>query len=420
MSEGWVCGTGFGNFPKPGDPDNNSILTATPAFGGIDVEWTYPAINPHAVAHVIVYRSTSPKEDSAVRHVIAAGNFFYDKTTTATPVRYYYWIQIVSVNGTVGPMIGPASAAARPSVSQMLELLTDQIDSGVLAQSLKTEIGRIETNKLAIDKELKALAAFDETLGVAYNEVLAYTQHSRALLQEEVLARATAEEALVTAINTVQAHSNNVSAAVQEETQARIERDSALAMQITTAQSQLDDEIASVRQTFETRIESVNGKVQEIGALYTAQVDVNGLIGGFGVYNDGTRVEAGFDVDRFWVGRTKNKVKPFIIENEEVFIDQAVVKSLVFTKLRDESGAVMVKDGKLRADYLELDFAKVSGAIQSNNYLPGYSGWRLDKNGVFENNGITPGRGRKVDTNNVTKVYDASGRLRVQIGDLWA
>ena len=415
MSEGWVCGTGTGNFPKPGDPDNNLILKATPAFGGIDVEWTYPAINPHAVAHVILYRSTSEREDTAVHHVIVAGNFFYDKTTTATLLKYYYWIQIVSVNGTVGPMIGPASATARPAIAQMLEILTDQIDSGVLAQSLRTEIGTIQLNKLAIDKELKALAAYDDELGVAYNEVVAFNEQSRALLQQEVLARTTAENALVTAINTVQASTNEVSAAVQDERSARAEADAALASQITTAQSQLGKDIASVQQTFQTRIETVNGTLKEIGALYTAQVDVNGLIGGFGVYNDGKMVEAGFDVDRFWVGRTTNKVKPFIIQGGEVFINEAVINRLTFSKLRADDGSTIVENGKLKASFVE-----VNNTIQSDNFVSGQTGWRLHRSGEFQNNGDTPGEGRKVDTNRATKVYDGNGRLRVQIGDLSA
>ncbi len=362
MSEGWVCGTGFGNFPKPGDPDSNVTLKATPAFGGIDVEWTYPAINPHAVAHVLLYRGTSDNADNAVRHAVVSGNFFYDKTTTATLIEYFYWIQIVSVNGTVSEMIGPASATARPAIDQMLELLTAEIDEGVLAPALKTEIGKIEINRLEIDKELMALAQVDEALGVAYNEVVAFSQQSRALLQEEVVARVSAEGALVTAINTVQAHSNDVSAAVQEETVARIHADESLSRQITTAQSQLGDQIASVQQTFETSIETVNGTVKEIGALYTARVDVNGLIGGFGVYNDGNIVEAGFDVDRFWIGRTTNKVKPFIVEGGEVFMNEAVINELTFSKLRDESGSVVVENGRLKAEYVAVNSASIEDA----------------------------------------------------------
>lgn len=365
MSE-WVCGTGGGNFPKPGDPDSNVILKATPAFGGIDVEWTYPNLNPHAVAHTILYRSTSGDVSSAVRHAVVSGNFFYDKSTSPTLVEYFYWIQIVSVNGTYSEMIGPASATAKPTIEQMIELLTGQIDAGVLAQSLKTEIGKIQLNKLAVDKELLALAEQDDALGAAYNEVVAFTENTRALLQQETLARADANSAFVTNINTLYANMQDVVAAVQVETDARVTADKALASQITTTQSQLGDQIASVQVGMQTKIDTVNGKVTEIGALYTAKVDVNGLIGGFGVYNNGKTVEAGFDVDRFWIGRTKNRRKPFIIEGNQVYIDEAAINRLTFSKLRDESGSFVVQNGKVKANYLTVDTASIKDASITN------------------------------------------------------
>lgn len=412
MSE-WVCGTGTGNFPKPGDPDNNAILTATPAFGGIDVEWTYPGTNPQAVAHTILYRSTSSDPATRVRHKIVSGNFFYDKTTTSTLITYYYWIEIVSVHGTVGELIGPASASARPTIEQMIELLTGQIDAGVLATSLKTEIGRIELNSLDISQEMLDRAESDDALGVAFNEVSAHSDETRALLQEEVLARTDADEAFVTSVNTLYAELGESIAAVQTQQQALATDHSALASHVTTVQSELEDDLASVQTTLQTNINTVNGKVTEIGALYTAKVDVNGLIGGFGVYNDGKTVEAGFDVDRFWVGRTTNKRKPFIIENNEVFINEAAINKLTFNKLRDESGAFLVQDGKIKANYLEI-----SGDIQSGNYLQNSRGWRMGYDGVFEFNGSVAGKGRVRLTNQLFEVFDSNNVLRVRLG-IW-
>lgn len=366
MSE-WICGTGLGNFPKPGDPDSSTVfLKATPAFGGIDVEWTYPSLNPHAVAHTILYRSTSANMDNAVRHAVVSGNFFYDKTNGTTLIEYYYWIQIVSVNGTYSEMIGPASATARPTIEQMIELLTGQIDAGVLAQSLKTEIAKIQLNKLAIDQEMLDRAANDDALGAAFNEVQAFTEETRSLVQQEILARADADSALVTSVNTVYAETQKNAAAVQVETDARVTADKALASQITTTQSVLEENMASVQQTMTTKIDTVNGKITEIGALWTAKVDVNGLIGGFGVYNNGQIVEAGFDVDRFWIGRTTNKRKPFIIENNEVFINEAVINKLTFNKLRDESGSFVVANGKVKASYIEVDAASIKDASITN------------------------------------------------------
>lgn len=421
MSEAWVCGTGDWRGPKPGDPDmTNILLWVTPAFGGIDIEWSYPHLNPEAVLHTILYRSTSPDKATAVRHKVVAGNFFYDKSTTATAVEYYYWIQLVSVNGTYGDLIGPRAARARPPIQAILEDLAQKIDAGMLSQSLKQDIDQISLNKLGITAEMQARDAADQALGVSFNQVQAHSQNTRALLQEEMLARTSADEAFAASVNTLYAEIGDSIAAIQVEQQVQANDISSLARRVTTVQSSLQDEIASVQVNLQTNIDVVNGTVREIGALYTAKVDVNGLIGGFGVFNDGTTVEAGFDVDRFWVGRTKNKVKPFVIENDEVFMNEAVINKLTFNKLRSDDGTLIVQNGKVRASYLDLDFASVTGAIQSNNYSPGYTGWKLDREGMFENNGVVSGRGRMSQTNRAIKVFDGNNRLRVQLGDLTA
>lgn len=74
--------------------------------------------------------------------------------------------------------------------------------------------------------------------------------------------------------------------------------------------------------------------------------------------------------------------------------------------------------------------AKISGAIQSTNYVGGTSGWQINKTGTAEfNSGTFRGTidvksaasGARLEIkNNVIKVFDASGVLRVQIGDLAA
>lgn len=414
-----VCGTGlWGNATKPGDPDNNSILTATPAFGGIDVEWTWPNTNPEGVAHVRLYRSTSGDPNTAVLHKIVLGNFYYDRIQYQA-ITYYYWIEIVSVNGTIGDMIGPVSAQARPLILDTLELLTDSIDSGVLAQSLKDEIARIQTNKLEIDAEVLARAASDESLGASITQIQGRMGDVEALIQEEQLARAEADSAFVSTVNTLYTTINDdIMAALQVEQQARVDADEALSSQITTAEAQLGEDLAQVQQTIET---TVNAQLEEIGALYTAQLTVNNLVGGFGVYNDGTTVEAGFDVDRFWVGRTgADKIKPFIIDDDEVFIKEAVIQSLTFSKLRDESGSFIVSNGKIKGDYIEAGNLHVAGAAtftgnaQSSNFPGG--GWRLMSNGTFNLRSSSSGARLDIAGDQIN-VYDGS-RLRVRLGRL--
>lgn len=418
-----VCGTGKGNFPQPGDPDNNITITATPAFGGIDVEWTYPGLNPEAVAHVILYRGVSNKFENASRLTIVNGNFFYDKSAGDHEIQYFYWVQVVSVNGTYGDVIGPASATARPTLEEMLEMLAGQIDDGMLAQSLKADIDKITLNKLGIDQALLEQAAVDQVLAAAFNQVEASSEQTRALVQQEMVARAKADSAVITQVNTVYAEMDGRVSAVQQVQDVLVSEMKSMAEDLTTVSAELYGNSATGEIGLKTVVEQINDTVVEMGALYTVkvQVDKNGqaLIGGFGIYNDGTSVQAGFDVDTFWVGRTGvNGRKPFIIKGNEVFMDEAVIASLTFTKLRAEDGSVIIKDGKLQANFVDMDLAVVRGALQSSNYVKNSKGFRLDvATGTFENNGTGIG-GRMQQTGDFIKIWDGNGVKRVQLGNL--
>lgn len=324
-----TCGIGLGG-PLPGDPDNNSVLTATPAFGGIDVSWTYPVTNPFAVAHTLLYRGLLPDFNSAMQIQVVSGNFFYDKLETAT--RYYYWIKIVSINGTVGELIGPATAIARPSIQETIEQLTGMIDAGMLAQSLKTDLDQISILNTNLLNEITARENGETTLAEAMADVDAGVAEALTFITTEIASRTTADSAIAESINLVAAT--------------------------------LGDDIAAVSTAMTVQIDELNGTVD---AMYTAKVTVNGLIGGFGIHNDGDSVDAGFDVDTFWVGRTsENKRKPFIIVGSETFIDEAVINKLTFSKLRDESGSFVVEDGKVKAQYLKVATASIDDAAITN------------------------------------------------------
>ena len=361
-----VCGTGGWVGPLPGDPDNNSILTATAAYGGIDVTWTYPTLNAHAVNHTLLFRGVTPDFSLAVQQAVVSGNFYYDRIQKKDIQPYYYWIRIVSVNGTVGELIGPASASPKGMIEEVMQDLTGLIDSGVLAESLRSEIDRIEVLNQRI-----------------------YTEEAD---RKEAITYVTQ------ALEDVQSNGEEVAAYLQQETTLRISDTASLAQAINTAQSVMGDSIASVQTTLQTNIETVEGEVTQIGALYTAKVDVNGLVGGFGVYNNGTTVEAGFDVDRFWVGRTTNKRKPFIIENNVVYIDEGAINKLTFSKLRDESGSFVVENGKVKANYIDAANLNVRGQVNVGAFTSyawpaaGLGGAHLSSSGFAIGNATNGGK----------------------------
>ncbi|HFT6359350.1 TPA: hypothetical protein ACHF78_005116, partial [Escherichia coli] len=75
----------------------------------------------------------------------------------------------------------------------------------------------------------------------------------------------------------------------------------------------------------------------------------------------------------------------------------------------------------IRASFIQdgtISNAKIGNFIQSNNYVAGSAGWKLDKGGTFENYGSTAGEGAMKLTNQTISVKDGSNVLRVQVGRL--
>lgn len=329
-----VCGIGSGNIPKPGDPDNHINFRATPAYGGITLNWTMPINNAHAVAHFNIYRATTNQVAHAVRiHTLNSDTYFDDIPDNALNHTYYYWLETISINGTRNEFIGPVSAKAMPEVEKYLEMLTGRIEASALAQTLKTRIDKIEGLEDGITR------------------------------QEEFTRTET--EALAKVVEGIQASLEDVSAAILEEKNVRVTENEAFSQKLTIAQSQLGSDIASAQQGLETHITKTDEGITQIKAQYFVKLDVNGLVGGFGLLNDGNTIDAGFDVDRFWVGRSGLKIKPFIIENNIVYMNQALIKELTFNKLKDSTGQFLVQNGKIRAKYLNIEEIE-AGRIKAN------------------------------------------------------
>ncbi|EOC4159713.1 host specificity protein J [Enterobacter hormaechei] len=146
-------------------------------------------------------------------------------------------------------------------------------------------------------------------------------------------------------------------------------------------------------------IANVNGDLKamyniKVGVASNGQYYAAGM--GIGVENtpSGMQSQVIFLADRFAVTHQAGATVtlPFVIQNGQVFIRDA-----------------LIGDGT-------ISNAKIGNYIQSNNYVAGSVGWRLDKGGTFENYGSTTGEGAMKQTNQTISVKDANNVLRVQIG----
>ena len=148
-------------------------------------------------------------------------------------------------------------------------------------------------------------------------------------------------------------------------------------------------------------IANVNGDLKamyniKVGVASNGQYYAAGM--GIGVENtpSGMQSQVIFLADRFAVTTQAGSTVslPFVIQNGQTFI-------------RD----TFIQDGT-------ISNAKIGNYIQSNNYVAGSVGWRLDKSGTFENYGSTAGEGAMKQTNQTISVKDGSNVLRVQVGRL--
>ncbi|BBT90888.1 hypothetical protein WP8W19C02_25080 [Enterobacter cloacae] len=146
-------------------------------------------------------------------------------------------------------------------------------------------------------------------------------------------------------------------------------------------------------------IANVNGDLKamysiKVGLSSNGQLYAAGM--GIGVENtpSGMQSQVIFLADRFAVTHQAGATVtlPFVIQNGQVFIRDA-----------------LIGDGT-------ISNAKIGNYIQSNNYVAGSVGWRLDKGGTFENYGSTAGEGSMKQTNQTISVRDSRNVLRVQIG----
>lgn len=163
--EATVCGTGLGNFPQPGDPNTNINVAGTQVFAGALVTWSFPTTNPHAVAHFNLYRSTVNDPLTMALHRVLLSTAYVDTVQPVSPTTYYYWVEVVSVSGTVGPPVGPAAVSLSPLVDGITSRLVGKVGTSHLTAGVNTTLGQIATNTSAIATEQAARIAGDNALG---------------------------------------------------------------------------------------------------------------------------------------------------------------------------------------------------------------------------------------------------------------
>ncbi|MGG7857514.1 carbohydrate binding domain-containing protein [Klebsiella aerogenes] len=197
--------------------------------------------------------------------------------------------------------------------------------------------------------------------------------------------------AMATGFNQMRSMIGDNSAAITTTNKTVADLEKSTTEQITTLTSQVGDMSATVQQTAST-VADLNGK---LGAQWGVKVNTS---------SGGNNYVAGIQLGINGSGQSQ-----FLVQADTfgVYVPNGDQKNMVFGI--DGNGAYFQQ---AMARNLTINFGQISDSLQSTNYQPGSTGWRLPKNGAFEMNSNVPGQGRIQLDESGLKVFDQNGVLR--------
>ncbi|MBW0059834.1 phage tail protein [Escherichia coli] len=253
----------------------------------------------------------------------------------------------------------------------------------------KAEIARIDT---AIADETKARAEAIASLEANINENIS------AKITDISTALATHEASSAEKFVQISASFDDVNSSITEWSQAMTTADEALSTKIDQLKVTIDGNTTAI----ETTSKALTDFKGNVDASYSIKIatDSRGVKYAtgmsLGLTGSGTNVQSQciFLVDRFVLMTAANGTytTPFYVTGGAMYVREAFIKDASITN------------------------AKIGSYIQSNNYVSGSTGWKLDKSGTFENYGSVSGEGAMKWTNTTISVKDGNNMLRVQIG----
>ncbi|MEH4795641.1 phage tail protein [Enterobacter kobei] len=303
--------------------------------------------------------------------------------------------QVASDKADSAAAVGAQNTASITDLSQVVTDLDSSMASRLEELGAQTDkaSGGIQNNAIALITSTLAQVNQRNLLSVQYGD-------NKAGIERVDNVMADASKAVAESLRVLDSSTGGNTANVTDLSKTLADFTQASATQINSLKVTVNGQSAAIIQNSQVSADINNN----LNAMYSIKVavDSNGnqyAAGmGIGVQNtpSGMQSQVLFVADRFAVmAQAGGAVSlPFVIQNGQTFI-------------RD----TFIQDGT-------ISNAKIGNFIQSNNYVAGSVGWKLDKSGTFENYGSTAGEGATKQTNQTISVKDGSNVLRVQVGRL--
>ena len=357
ISSGWGYSEEKTLTGKVGNPPKPVGFMATAINWGIRLNWGFPANTGDTLKTEIQYSANSDFSDPLLLSDVPYPSAEYTQLGLKAGQEFWYRAQLVDRTGNESDYTDWIRGMSNDNADDYLGEIADDFLTSADGDRLTSDI---DTNLEAAMQNALANHGTVEHQWAQYGEVRADILVVKTTIAE-------VDRAMAEMSTQVQAQIDNVTASLEDKLTAVV-----------------DASGASAIYTLKTGVR-INGVMYNAGMSIAVLAEAGKPVV--------TRI--GFNANQFVLmsGSGDAQYSPFAVVNGQVFMSSAFIQDGTITN------------------------AKIGNFIQSNNYVAGQSGWKLDKGGTWENYG-SDGQGARKTTNVTDSIRDANGVLRVQIGKL--
>lgn len=430
-----------GNPPKP-----VGFIASENVVFGIELSWGFPANTDDTLKTEIQYSLTGTEDDAMLLADVPYPQRKYQQMGLKAGQIFWYRAQLVDRSGNESGYTEWVRGQASIDVSDITDVILedmkgsdtfkDMIENAVdsnekiagMADEIKNHADELEQQAKDILENADGLAqaevkideisvSMDGMTGGVKNSAIAIIQNGLAQVVSRRSQTATnaGNSASIDRVDTTIADTSQAVA------RALVTLDAEAGGNISNS-TDLTETLADFTQASATKINTLTVKSGENSAAINvnaqAIADVNGNLSAMynikvGVSSNGQYYAAGMGIG---VQNTPSGMQSQVIFLADRFAVTTMVGGTVTLPFVIQNGQAIIRDTVIGDG--TISNAKIGNYIQSNNYVAGSVGWKLDKSGTFENYGSTAREGAMKQTNQTISVKDGNNVLRVQVGRL--
>ncbi|TBL63636.1 host specificity protein J [Hafnia alvei] len=413
---------------KEGKPPQPVGFKTDPLVFGIQLSWNFPEGAEDTLKTEIQYNDKNAEDGAMLLSDIPYPQRSYQQMGLKAGQSFFYRARLVDKTGNQGDWIEWVLGESSTDV----DWIADEVKKGIEESEVFKEIDKnlVDSNaqlQSAADAAIQNALANDADVRrwmVQNGDRKAEIIETQQLVADETEARATAvtqlktqtdktssdltefretvakdNEATAQKITQLNSKTDTTNSNITELSKTVAEGDKALSEKITGLTSTVGENTAAIQVRGQTifnkdgtgsSVYSMGAGITYKGKYYAAGLSIGAEVNAAGTVS--TRILASADQFAVLNPATNGYTLPFFVQGSQTFIVSALIQDASITN------------------------AKIGSYIQSNNYVAGKAGWRIDKNGVLEMNSALPGGGRSVFDSNGMAVYDAKGVKRFGAG----